>query len=332
MARFLKLPSRRAVGLWIPLLALIAAAWFLWSPGTDLRDGSHDRGANALWMQHGWLADDAWLARNGKAPARFRDPAQLQAAAAELSRHHIKYVYPHLCPCTPAGDIAASDPAQVERFLDAFDGFEVLPWVGGARADSALIASPPWREHFAKSCADLLAAHPRLAGVHVNIETMPSGNADFLKVLQQLRAALPAGKKISVAAYPPPTVWQPSPDVHWDQAYSRAGAASVDQAVIMMYDTSLHTKKLYEQLMKQWTRETLAWYAPKQVLLGVPAYEETADYHDPRVEDLAHALAGVHAGLGNQPPANYAGVSISCEWEMTGSKWADFAARFAAKP
>ena len=194
MGKSLKLPSRRAQIVWIVILSLLPAAWLLWTPGADVRDGSHDLGTNGIWMQHGWLADDAWLTRNKKEPARFRDAGPLAAAAAELKGHGIRYVYPHLCPCTTAGDLAASDPAQVERVLDAFAGFEVLPWVGGVRGESALIDRPEWRAQFAKSCAALLAAHPRLAGVHVNIETMPSGNSDFLKLLEAVRDAQAEGK------------------------------------------------------------------------------------------------------------------------------------------
>lgn len=131
-----------------------------------------------------------------------------------------------------------------------------------------------------------------------------------------------------MAAYPPPTRWQQVPDVHWDEAYSRAVAARVDQAVVMMYDTSLRTPKLYEQLMKEWTREVLAWYWPTQVLLGVPAYDDAAGYHDPGTENLQHALAGIHAGLGISPATNYAGVSLYCEWQMNETKWRAYGERF----
>jgi hypothetical protein len=321
-------PSRRRAILLLAFLALPLATWILWSPGTDVRDGRHDRRANAIWMQHGWLGDDAWFARYGMSSAHFRIPSVIARTAADFKSRHIRFVYPHLCPAQPDGSIAPSDSAQVERFLDGFSAIEVLPWVGGVRGDSARITDPAWRTRFAASCAALLRDHPRLAGIHVNIEPLPSGDPDFLLLLTELRNTLPAGKRLSVAAYPPPTYWQPAMEVHWDERYARSVAVHVDQAVIMMYDTGLHTGKLYEQLMKDWTREVLAWYAPTPVLLGLPAYDDPGvAYHDPATENLEHALRGIHAGL-DPMPDNYAGVAIYSEWEMTPAKWKSFEERF----
>jgi hypothetical protein len=321
------------------LLALVPAAllltYSLWSPGRDIRDGRHDRRSNALWLQHAWLGDDTWFAENPRATQKenVRDSQRLARFAAELQRHHVRYVFPHLCPAQATGSIARSDSAQVERFLDAMQAakIETLPWIGGVRGGSALPGNANWRRSFSESCVQLLNEHPRLSGIHVNIEPMPSGDPDFLLLLDELRAALPRGKILSIAAYPPPTNWQRAPSVHWDEAYSRAVAARADQVAVMMYDTSLRTAKLYEKLMRDWTVEVLEWYSPKQVLLGIPAYDDAGvDYHDPATENLAHAIAGIHAGLGDIPPEHFAGVSIYCEWQMTEDKWQTFSERFAA--
>jgi hypothetical protein len=304
----------------------------LWRPGWDVRDGRHDLGKNGIWMQHGWLGDDEWMNLNNKNAGLFRQAEKVDEMAKRLAANHIRYVYPHLCPTRSTGEIAGSDYDQVERFLDAMgkEGIEVLPWVGGVREGSAQISDVKWREQFAVSCAALIAAHPRLAGIHVNIEPMPSGDRDYLLTLDGLRHMLPPGKTVSVAAYPPPTRWQAMPEVHWDEAYSREVGKRADQVVVMMYDTSLRSGKLYEQLMKDWTREALAWYAPKEVLLGVPAYEDAgASYHDQSAENLEHSLSGIHAGLGaGAMPADYAGVCVYCEWEMTQAKWQVWRERF----
>ncbi|HOX06787.1 MAG TPA: hypothetical protein PK280_10310 [Planctomycetota bacterium] len=308
-------------------------AYALWLPGLDVTDGRHDLGHNGIWIQHGWLGDDAWFERNGKAARRteFRSRESVEALADRLRRHGITDVFPHLCPCTSDGSLPPVDPEQTKRFLAAFAGFRVMPWVGGVSGETADVESDAWRAGFSRSARKLLEEHPGFAGIHVNIEPCPPGSPGFLKLLEVLKASLPPGKVLSVAAYPPPTVWHGFPEVHWTKTYFRQVAARSDQLAVMMYDTSLRNEKLYRHLMARWTREVLAWSGGTEVLLGLPAYGDAdSGYHHPEAENLSNALLGVHAGLGSpaEMPANYRGVAIYCEWEMDESEWAWYRERF----
>lgn len=322
--------------------AIVLAAFLFWRyppwpPGLDVVDGRDDRGSNGIWLQHGWLADDDWFARNGKQDRipQFRNPDRLRALAQLLSRHHITELFPHLCPTRPDGALPGTDPAQVERFLDVFAGARVLPWIGGTRSTQAFPEQADWRATFVRTAADLLRAHPRLAGVHLNIEPCETGAADFLRLLEELRVALPAGKRISVAAYPPPTALHPFPGVHWSQAYYAAVAERVDQLAVMMYDTALKEPYAYQRLMADWTVECLTWSGRTEVLLGLPAYDDVGvGYHHREAENLADALMGIHAGLArfDAPPANYRGVALYCEWEMDDEEWRRLREHFLRPP
>jgi hypothetical protein len=325
---FFALPSRRRLVFLAGLVLAAILVYLLWSPGTVVTDGRHDLGRNGIWMSHLYLGDDAWFVRNHKASllASYRDPAFLRQVAGRLREHHITDLFPHLCPAAGDGRLPPYDHAQIERVLDAFAApdFRVLPWVGGVSSATARIDLPRWRETFVRSCRTLLDEHPRLAGVHLNIEPLASGNPEYLRLLEDLRSALGPGKQLSVAAYPPPTVLHPFPDVHWDQMYYRQVAARCDQMVVMLYDTGLHNRRLYQNLLRGWTREVIAWSAPTPVLLGVAAYEDPGvGYHDPAIENIETSIPALHAGLlswGN-PPANYQGVAVYSEWEMTDAKW-----------
>jgi hypothetical protein len=223
------------------------------------------------------------------------------------------------------------DPQQTRRFLRQFRGYQVLPWIGGVRDQDCYPDSPAWRKEFVRSAAALLEEYPTLAGVHVNIEPMPSGDPDFLLLLHELRQALPPGKRLSVAAYPPPTRWHPFPEVHWEEAYYRKVAGEADQLAVMLYDTGIRVPKLYQQVMRTWTTEVLDWSAPAEVLLGVPDYDDAGvGYHHPEVENLANALLGVHAGLGRRKPlpAHYAGVALYSEWQTDAREWELFSEEF----
>lgn len=314
------------------LVFFAIAGYCVWSPGIDLRDGRHDLRSNGIWMQHGWLGGDGWFKRNKKDATLFRSKESLLASAAELRANHIRDLYPHLCPCSKTGEIAPSDSAQVERFLDAFKGFRVMPWVGGVNGSDAMVSDAKWRSTFVQSCVLFLEEHPRLAGVHVNIEPVRSGSKDYLLLLDEMKQNLPPGKLLSIAAYPPPTRWQPSQDVHWDETYSREVARRVDQASVMMYDTSLRLPKFYQELMRDWTQKVLIWYAGREVLLGVPAYEDPGvGYHDAQTENISNSLSGIHAGLNSPMQENYRGVCIYSEWEMTPGKWEEFREKFCTR-
>lgn len=324
--------SRRArwlVRLAVVLLPLLAYA--LWSPGDDRTDGRHDRGRNGAWLAHGWLGDDRWFERNHRDRARFRAPAAIGTLVERLRAHHITDLFPHLCPLAGEGP-AAQDPAQVERFLDATDGMRVMPWVGGVFERHVFPDDPVFRQHLAANLRRLLEQHPRLAGVHLNVEPWPSGHAGMLRLLEELRAALPPGRVLSVAAYPPPTRWQSDLEIHWTPAYTREVARRCDQLAVMMYDTGIPLAKPYEALMARWTRELLRDAAPTPVLLGVPTYEDAdKPWHRPWVENLATALRGVHAGLGERAPADYQGVALYAEWETDAAEWAWLRGHFLAR-
>lgn len=319
------------------ILLLMAVGYWLWTPGADLRDGRHDRGRNGLWLAHGWLGADQWFVQYGKQAqyAKYRSPEALKGLADLCAANHLTDLFPHLCPCELNGALPAVNGTQTELFLDALTpACRVLPWIGGPGPFPARYENPEWRAAFCASVRSLLEAHPRLAGVQLNIEPLPSGNAEYLKLLEELRAALPPGKILSVAAYPPPTRWQPNPDIHWDEAYFRQVAVRVDQLAVMMYDTSIRLPKPYEKLMADWTEEILRWSEGKPVLLGLAAYDDAGvGYHHPEAENLAHGLAGIHAGLLRaKAPPHYQGAAIYSHWEMDDAEWRIWRERFLKKP
>lgn len=325
-------PPWRTIVLLSSCLLLIVIGFILWTPGLDVRDGHDDRKQNGIWISHGWFADDNWFVRNNKTNmlSRYRDPASIRTLAGLLRAHHIIDVFPHLCPADDQGRLPKTSEHQIEMFLDEFAGFRVMPWVGGPRDNQVHLADSIWRTNFIQSIVSLLTRHPRLAGVHINIEPMTSGDANFLMLLDELRSGLPKEKLISIAAYPPPTRFQPYADVHWSEDYFRQVARRSNQMVVMMYDTALNNSKLYQHLMSAWTVEELEWSGSTAVLLGVPTYADAGvGYHQPAVENLENALPGIHRGLAAKPlPANYQGVAIYCEWETDTNEWRYFEEHF----
>lgn len=322
---FLKRPPWCTILPLFVIVGFLGLAYLAWTPGKHVHDGRHDLGSNGIWVAHGWLGDDPWFSRNRVDKRRFRESQKIQELAELLASHGVKYVFPHLCPSNGNGKIEQADPKQTERFLDHFKDFKILPWIGGVLDVHCFPQSPQWRSSFVSSVARLLQSHPRLAGVQLNIEPMPSDHRGFLILLEELRRAMPEDKILSVAAYPPPTRWHPHPEVHWEEVYFRQVAQRVDQMAVMMYDSAIRWQKPYQHLMSRWTSDVLSWSGDTKVLLGIPVYDDAGvKYHFPQVENLRNALLGIHAGLGKfkSVPGNYTGVAIYCEWEMDDQEWA----------
>ena len=302
------------------ILGIPTVIYWLWQPGSEEPLPSYP--GNATWIGHGWLGGDGWFIRNRRNKTDFRDAGKISALFRRLQDNQITTVYPHLCPARPDGKIAAYDDAQVERFLDLAEkcGIKVIPWVGGVLGESARPGDERWRRNFVASVEELLTKHPRLAGVQINIEPLPSGDADFLRLLDELRPVM-AKKTLSVAAYPPPTRWHRFPDVHWQISYINRVARHCDQLAVMMYDTAIPLEKFYVKLMTDWTRQLAGAVRSTgcKLLLGIPSYEDAGvGYHHPRVENISSALRGIAA---SDRLGRIGGIAIYCEWEMDENKW-----------
>lgn len=325
------LPSRRAewirISAMLAVPALAAGAFLLWQPGERVTDGRHDRGNNGVFLGDGWLtAGEDLLRKPETVPLyqQFHDTHAIEGHLSDLRSRNMLWLFPHLGPCTADGDLPpyANTVTQTFGFISGARGQHVLPWVGGTKGEGVRWQDPKWRQTFCAACAKLVERNNLLEGVLVHVEPWPDGDADGLKLLEELRAALPKDKKLAVAACPPPTVFQRSRDTQWGEPYFRQVAQRCDLMVPMLYGTGLPSRKLYVNLTRQWTKECLAWAAPTPVLLAVPAYDQEQPGHRPQVESLQNALRGVHAGLGDgPPPANYQGLALFADFSATPAHW-----------
>ena len=328
---------------WLGVLAFAMLAFVahrVWQPGLTVRDGRDDLGRNAMWIGHGWLGADSWFEAGKSAEkARFRAPANIDKLAQLCRDNGIRDVYPHLTPTQPDGAMVVADDAQIERFLDGTRGLRVLPWIGGRMGKHIAPNDAAKTARFVQSVAALIKRHPRLTGVHLNVEPWKSGDAGMLRLLDDLKVAIGPNKILSISGYPPQSEWYPL-RLAWSESYYREVAARCDQIAVMLYDSSLHDAKLYQWFVARWSRTVLDWTRDSQteITLGVPTYGAAGPtigplYHNPRVENLSNSLAGLHRALSDagKLPNNYAGAAIYCEWETDASEWQTWRAEFHGK-
>ena len=322
------------------VVALLFVAHWRWQPGLNVTDGHDDLGRNALWIGHGWLGADSWFDASKPAEkARFRATPNIIKLAQKCRDNGIRDLYPHLTPTQANGAMSACDDAQIERFLDNTGGLRVLPWIGGRMETHIAPDDAAKSARFVASVGALVKRHPRLAGVHLNVEPWKDGDIGMLRLLGDLKAAIGPHKVLSISGYPPLGEWYPL-RLAWSESYYRQIAARVDQIAVMLYDSSLHDAKTYQWFVARWTRAMLAWTrdGKAEVLLGVPTYGAAGPtmgplYHNPRVENLTNALAGLHRGLRDegQLPRHYAGAAIYCEWETGAHEWRIWREEFRAQ-
>lgn len=197
----------------LAMIGLSAVTYLCWSPGS--RAALPSGRTHATWLSHAWWAEPGWQGSVASSMVR-RDEAGIATMARDLHAAGIRRWFVHACPSRADGTIPEVDRSQALRLVAANQGGEVLAWVGGVLDENVFPARASWRERFAASCARLVR-EGGLAGIHLNIEPCPEGTPGYLTLLDELRRQLPVSAQLSVAAYPPPTRWQPVPEVHWSR-------------------------------------------------------------------------------------------------------------------
>ena len=282
---------------------LLAAAWWLWAPGMDVRDGRDDRGRNGLVLDAGWIADDAWFSKNGgdEAKARYRDPIAVRDLVRRAREARVSDVFLAMPPADAEGRLAGRDAAQTESFLYECYGLRVIPQVGGTGLP---LGDARWRTFFVRDVRRLLDQHPRFLGVQLRMPEVKAGDAGFLLLLAEVRAALPEGRVLSIAMG------------DWDEAWTREVARKADQLLVALGEPGF-SSKLYERTAADRTAAALAWSEGKAVLVAVPA------------GDLRAALRGVHLGLSRAPvPAHWQGVALEAAGAPGEEAWRDLRERW----
>jgi hypothetical protein len=305
------------------VVALLAGvSWLALNRTVSSYPGVHfNRGENAVWLEHTWAGDP-------------HTPADYDQLAARLAREQIRYVFAHVGPLASNGSIPTDRFAHagdlVRALKQRIPGIEVLAWIGqlerasGQPADETVdLSDPSVRQEIAEAAA-YFAGPLGFDGVHYDIEPMVNNNAHFLDLLDVTRAALPAGKIISISA----PMWAPSARVAellrstigkgaglWTSYYYAAVATHVDQLVAMEYNTALPTGPLYQVDVKEQTQHILAAARaaphPPQVLIGLPTYHENSFWFHDAAENLTYGLAGVTDGLNSDGDSEpFAGVAI----------------------
>lgn len=308
-------------------LSVLAAAGYLYlayAPSGDFAAHPFNQDRNAVWLEHRWLEKD-------------QPPEQIEALMRSLDGHGIAYAYPHLIPFNGSGRLPIHSREQMRNFLAVArrvaPRLKILPWIGGLRVGyrrqrqgTVDLSDIGQRQRIVAEVRGLM--DEGFDGVHLNIEPVPNGDAEFLSLLRAMRTAIGGGILSLSATRPGPLHLPPAPNFLWTPDYYVRVAAEADQLVVMAYDTALPTPSLYRRYLAYAASSmttNLARSGRARLLIGIPTYDGSGLMHRADVENPENALAGLVAGLrGVGGGGTFEGVALYAEWTTDDAEWATY--------
>ncbi|MEU4211157.1 glycosyl hydrolase family 18 protein [Streptomyces sp. NPDC026206] len=331
-----RLVTRIALALLLLVLAPVVAA------GSALRasyagapaDEAVTRGRDAVWLGHAWV--------DGR-----RGPADLARLRKRIGDTGIRDLYVHAGPLEHDGTLPPSAYRNARWLIDSvhreLPGVRVQAWLGDKlvrRGGGGLrLASAPARDAVVASARQVMGAG--FEGVHLDVEPVPTGDDDFLKLLDSLRPAVrSAGGVLSVAAQQ----IDPLPSMHsasglwggqkwWTQSYFGKVARRTDQIAVMSYDTALPWENLYGGYVARQTTLALQ-VTPKEtdLLMGVPFYHTDNLGHQSRAETAAAAVRGTRLGLSREDRHRQRfGLALYVDFAATEADWRAYRAGWGVR-
>jgi hypothetical protein len=310
----------------VPVLGVLAALTALRLNYTgDPADGTHTRDRDALWLGHAWV------------DGRKKD-ADVTALAGRLRGTGIRDLYVHSGPLEHDGTLPKPAYPRARWFIDAvherIPGVRVQAFLGDVLASDSseglVLADPDTRAAVVRSARQVLDTG--YEGVHLDLEPMPSGDRDFLALLDAVRRETRSrDARLSVAAHQ----IDPLPGLHrvfglftehpkwWSQEFFGRVARRVDQIAVMTYDTAQPLEGTYGGYVAQQTSLALEVTPPTtDLLMGLPFYWESNFDHWGHAETVPAAVRGVRLGLSRtDPDRSRFGVALYIDFAATEADW-----------
>lgn len=289
----------RTLKIAVGIIAVVVAACVIdslfYENQNPLSPISANKGENGLWLRYFWYA------------GKHADAKDWQEMLTRLRVNQIKYAFFHVLTTTPDGSLKLHKLENAKKITEsvhaAVPGTKVIAWVyvGAAPQPDGLDLNSEAVRKKLISEALWLTNDCGFDGVQWDYEFAANKSPALPKLLRETRAALPAGKFISVDT----PMWYPGTLWGWSKDYFTDVAAECDQVCVMCYDSYLPLPRAYAWLMAQQVlnvSEAVAeanhrHHTQCRLLLGVPTYEDRTPAHRHEAESFANALRGISLGL-----------------------------------
>lgn len=293
---------------------------------THLSNPKTNNGVNALWLRHSWVGDK-------KEEKEYKDLAN------KLKRYHITDGFFHVGPLDGDGNIPKERYLYASRLVEMMGKYypelNTQAYIGQLIIESGGpldIYKEDVRYKIAKTADEFLKLG--FDGIHYDIESIPSGNKEFIDILDRTKALGSMDGKILSAAtkkIEPSVIFElvraiPGTDPYWEPGYFKEVMRHVDQIAVMSYDTIMPTDWAYGTFMDKLTRRMITVMqevdSSKTVFMGIPTYEEESFYFNAEAENEISGLKGIQIGLSKSDTKDINfGVGIFAEWTTEEHEW-----------
>jgi hypothetical protein len=293
-----------------------------------LSNNSQPASPNAIWLGTQWTYDQP------------SDDA-VSALAARLRDHQISVAYAWVSLLQPNG--AWSDTLRLgdvqafaAQFKAAYPDARLYGWLSVAAQDEDglnRLADAGIQQQIT-DFSRRVTSELGFDGVMLNIVPVLDGDEGFLSLLRRIRVVLGDAAVLAVAVPPDwtpddPSVPQPpqiAPGTIWRDEYKQRVALLADQMVVMAFNSGLADPEDYTAWVAYQTQVFMqavtALETNTQVLIGIPSYDTRSPEHDPAVESMAAAAAGIkRAASATEAASLLRGVAIYAEWDTDDGDW-----------
>lgn len=266
------------------------------------------------------------------------------ALADQLREHHIGRLYAWVSWLQPDNTWRGEDnfenvKAFVTALRTAYPEVELHGWIGlPTEIDGASrIGDAELQKQIAQFSARVVDEFG-FDGVFLNAEPVWNGDENYLALLRTVRAEVGIDTPISTAI---PPDWSPlnatipvppliTPGTEWSTEYKQSVALLVDEMAVMAYSSGLSTTDDYAQWVayqvEVFARAVAELGTDTRVMIGVPTYDAEPPGHDPLVENIDSAVAGVKLGLtrAGEAAEYVGGLAIYAGWTTEAEEWSAF--------
>lgn len=183
-------------------------------------------------------------------------------------------------------------------------------------------------------------------GVHLNAEPVWSEDENYAALLREVRQYIGPDVPLSVAVPPDWNTGTPgipastltTTDAMWSQDYKQLIGFLVDEVVVMAYNSGLSTADDYQTWMAFQVSQFASALAPisaeTRLVIGIPTYDAEPPGHDPAVENIPSATAGIQRQIAADAvaAARVSGISLYAYWTTDASEWDAYRRLWLGRP